>query len=183
MKFSRKELALVLGVLVVAWAAMLLGLAKWQRSRGPRSAEPELIHYPGTEGVEEQNSENLGLRKYWFLLNEDYPSKSVYEFYREEYREKGWRLVGAREPEWYRRPDGGKYYDLFSAMWVSPDSLFQVELQMKSEVRPIAGGGGAAGEEREPGIMVYVTQRRVLVPTLMAPQGREERPEGGIELP
>ncbi len=182
MKFSRRELALVLGVVVIAWVGMLLLLAKWQRGRVAASAEPELVHYPGTEGVQEQTSENLGLRKYWFLLDEDYPSKSVYHFYRDEYGKKGWRTVSPREPQWYRRSEGGKFYDL-SATWVSPDRLFQVELQMKSEVTPMERGGEVIGEERAPGIEVYVTQRRVLVPAFMLRPDERREPRGDIEVP
>jgi hypothetical protein len=183
MKFSRRELALVLGVVAIGWVAMLLLLAKWQRGRPSASAEPELVHYPGTEGVQEQTSENLGLRKYWFLLNEDYPSKSVHHFYQDEYKKKGWRMVSPREPQWYRRSEGGDFYDLFSAMWVSPDRLFQVELQMKSEVKAIEHGGEVVGEERAPGIRVYVTQRRVLVPTLMLEPAKGREPGSDIEVP
>ncbi|UCC68179.1 MAG: hypothetical protein JSV79_13905 [Armatimonadota bacterium] len=183
MKFNRREMALLLGVVVVAWAAILLGLAKWQRSRSPSSAEPELAHYPGTEQVQEQTSENLGLRKYWFLLNEDYPSKSVYHFYRDHCRQKGWRIVNPGEPQWYRRSQSGKFYDLFSTTWISPDGLFQLELQMKSEVTPIRHEGEVVGEERAPGIKVYVTQRRVLVPGFMVRPDRGGEPASEIEVP
>jgi len=183
MKFSRRELALVIGILALAWAAIMLALGKWQRTQPRAVTEPELVHYPGTERVQEQTSENLGLRKYWFLLNEDYPSKSVYYFYRNEYKEKGWRMVNPGEPQWYRRSEGGKLYDLFSATWVSPDRLFQLELQMKSEVTPIEREGEVVGEERAPGIKVYVTQRRGLIPSLMLPRDERKARPREIEVP
>jgi len=173
---NRRELLRLIVVVSIAWVAILVVLAQWQqRHPGDKRAqlEPELRHYPGTEGVAEQTSVNLGFRKYWFMLNEEYPSKSVYFFYKTELGQKGWRLVNPREPQWYRRTQGDKVYDLFTAVWLSPDRLFQVELEMKSEVKPILRGGETVGEERGPGIAVYVTQRRVLNPALMAP-GREE---------
>jgi len=185
MRFSRKELVLTVAAMVAAWVVMLLLLAAWQRrSVSARSgSEPELIHYPGTEDAAEQTSVNIGLRRYWFSLDEAYPSKSVYRFYDREYRQRGWRRSHAGEPEWYRRSESGVFYDLFHAVWVGPDRLFQVELQMKSEVKPVREGGELVTEERVPGIKVYVTQRRVIFPGAMGPPERRTRPRGEIEIP
>jgi len=182
MRFNRRELALVLGVVVVGWAVLLFVLSKWQRSQPPQVNEPELTHYPGQEDAPEQTSQTIGMRKYWFTLHEDYPSKSVYHFYHDEYRQRGWQLVGRGEPHWFRRTEGGKLYDLFPAMWLSPDRLFQVELQMKSEVKPIRERGEIVAEERTPGIEVYVTQRRALSPSLVSPSAQEGRPPAEIEV-
>ncbi|MCJ7822952.1 MAG: hypothetical protein MUQ26_07765 [Armatimonadetes bacterium] len=182
MKFSRRELALVLGVMVVGWVVLLLVLSKWQRSQPPQANEPDLIHYPGQEDVPEQTSQSINMRRYWFRLHEDYPSQSVYQFYQGEYRKRGWRRLGRGEPQWFRRTDGGKLYDLFHAMWLSPDRLFQVELQMTSEVRPIRERGDIVSEERMPGIEVYVTQRRALSPSLVSPPVPEGRTPVEIEV-
>jgi len=182
MRFNRRELALVVGVVVVAWVAVLLVLAKWQRSQPPSTDEPELIHYPGREDIAEQRSQNLGMRKYWFAFEEDYPSKSVFYFYKNAYRDKGWSLTGPEEPQWYRRTEGGKAYDLFYALWLSPDRIFQLELQMKSEVTPIREGGQVVGEDRAPGIKVYVTQKRVMAPALILPPTQRGKPPPEIEL-
>ena len=182
MRFDRRELALVLGIVVVAWVVLLFALNKWQRSKLPETREPELTHYPGQESVPEQRAENIGLRKYWFVLDEDYPSQSVYQFYRSEYRQRGWQAVGRGEPQWFRRTEGGKLFDLFHAMWISPDRLFQVELELKSEVRPIREEGVIVSEERLPGIEVYVTQRRAMSPSLISPSAPEGRPRGEVEV-
>ena len=185
MKFSRRELVLTVAAMIAAWVVMLLLLAAWQRRSGSArsGSEPELIHYPGTEDVAEQTSVNIGLRRYWFSLDEAYPSKSVYHFYDREYGERGWRRSHPGEPEWYRRSERGLFYDLFYAVWVGPDRLFQVELQMKSEVKPVWEGGELVAEERVPGIKVYVTQKRVVFPGTMGRPERRTRPRGEIEVP
>jgi hypothetical protein len=182
MRFSRRELALVLGVVVLGWVVLLLVLNKWQQSQPPQVSEPELTHYPGQEDAPEQTSQNIGLRKYWFTLNEAYPSQSVYQFYQDEYRKRGWERVGRGEPQWFRRTDGGRLYDIFHTMWMSPDRLFQVELQMTSEVKPIRERGEIVSEERMPGIEVYVTQRRALSPALVSPPAPEGKPPAEIEV-
>jgi len=182
MRFSRRELALVLGVVVVGWVVLLLVLSKWQRSQPPEVNEPELIHYPGQEDAPEQTSQSIGMRRYWFTLDEDYPSQSVYQFYQGEYRKQGWQPVGRGEPQWFRRTEGGNLYDLFHAMWLSPNRLFQVELQMKSEVKPTKERGETVSEERMPGIEIYVTQRRALSPSLVSPSAPEGRPPAEIEV-
>lgn len=177
MSFNRRELALVLGVVVIGWVALLLVLSKWQRGQ-----PPQLVHYPGQEDVPEQTSQTIGMRRYWFTLDEDYPSQSVYHFYHDEYRKRGWQAVGRGEPQWFRRTEGGDLYDLFHAMWVSPDHLFQVELQMKSEVKATKERGEIVSEERMPGIEIYVTQRRALSPSLVSPSAPEGRPPAEIEV-
>ncbi len=185
MRFGRRELVLTVAAMIAAWVVMLLLLAAWQRRSGSArpSSEPELIHYPGTEDVAEQTSVNLGLRKYWFSLDETYPSKSVYHFYDREYRQRGWRRLYRGEPQWYRRSERGMFYDLFHAVWVGPDRLFQVELEMKSEVKPVRDGGEVVAEERAPGIKVYVTQKRVIFPGTMGRPERRTKPRGEIEVP
>ncbi len=183
MGFSRRELLVTIAALGAAWVVAMLLLTAWQRRTGQRRAgsEPTLIHYPGTEDRPEQTSLNLGFRKYWFLLHEAYPSKSPYQFYDREMRQRGWRRHGAGEPQWYRRAEGGRVYDLLHAVWVSPDGLFQMELEMTSAVTQTGGEEEAVSEEREPGIKVYVTQQRVTIPSLMIPKGPGGRPRGEIE--
>jgi putative component of toxin-antitoxin plasmid stabilization module len=75
------------------------------------------------------------------------------------------------------------FYDLFHAVWVGPDRLFQVELEMKSEVKPVRDGGEVVAEERAPGIKVYVTQKRVILPGSMGRPERRTKPRGEIEVP
>lgn len=183
MGFSRRELLVAIAGLAAAWVVAMVLLTAWQRRSGQRQtgAEPALVHFPGTEGVAEQTSANLGFRKYWFPLDETYPSKSPYQFYDREMRQRGWRRHGAGEPQWYRRTEGGQVYDLLHAVWVSPDKLFQLELEMTSAVTQTEGEEEAVSEEREPGIKVYVTQQRVTIPSLMIPKGPGGRPRGEIE--
>lgn len=183
MNISRKELLRVLGVILLAWVILLLALGKWQQRQAPsRAAEAELVHYPGTEGIQEQLSPNLGFRKYWFRLNEEYPSKSVFYFYQNEMGAKGWQLVSGGEPQWRRQESKDEITDLFDAMWVSPDRLFQLELEMASHVKLLRNGSDMPSEEREPGIRVYVTLRRVNMPGLMVPGPPKEPRRGEIEL-
>jgi hypothetical protein len=179
--FDRRRLLRMIALLAVAWAAILIGLASWQRSRpaGAR-AEPQLLHYPGAEQVQEQTAPNLGLRKYWFRLNEDYPSKSVYYFYQDQLEAIGWQRLGTGEPQWVRRVESNLARDLFQAVWVSPDHLFQVELEMMSLVRPANDGSSPAGQEREPGIQVFVTLRRVLHPGIIIQPRAAEGGDNGI---
>lgn len=187
---NKRELLRTVALVLAAWVALLYGLARWQASRpGGRPAgsepgsEPRLIHYPGTEGVAEQTSLNIGLRKYWFRLDEDYPSKSVYYFYRNQLEPRGWRRLGEAEPKWVRRLDKGAARDLFQAVWVSPDNLFQVELQMMSVVHQVKEREPASRERREPGIQVFVTQRRALHPGIIMQDRRHPSPADGISGP
>lgn len=184
MSISRKELLRVLGVILLAWVILLLALGKWQQRQAPErvGAEPELVHYPGTEGIQEQLAPNLGFRKYWFRLNEDYPSKSVFYFYQNEMGAKGWQLVSGGEPQWRRRESKDEIADLFHATWLSPDRLFQLDVEMVSRVKLTRQGPEMANEEREPGIRVYVTLRRVSMPGLMVPGPPKEPRRGEIEL-
>jgi hypothetical protein len=149
----------------------------------PRPRSPQLIHYPGTEGIEEQTSPNIGLRKYWFKLNEDYPSKSVFYFYQNELEPKGWQRMGTAEPQWARQEVKGKAHDILRSLWVSPDRLFQLELEMMSVAAPIRSGDETVSEDREPGIRVYVTLRRTLHPGIMLQRPAAEPPRAGIEVP
>jgi hypothetical protein len=162
-KFNKRELLRMVALVAVVWVAILLGIWRWQQSR-PAGAgrEPQLIHYPGTEQVQEQTSPNIGLRKYWFELNEEYPSKSVYYFYQRQLEPQGWKQLGAGEPKWGRAVDGDETRDLFGAVWVSPDHLWTVDLQMMSVVKPAKSDDPLAGEERQPGIQVFVTLRRAV---------------------
>jgi hypothetical protein len=179
-KVDRKDLIRVVGIVAIIWVASLVLVAKWQRSARPSDApsEPELIHYPGYEGVPEQTAPNLGWRKYWFELNEEYPSKSVYYFYRRELDAKGWQLLGAREPDWVRRTVKDNVFDLFHAVWASPDGIFQIELEMQSSVDLIKSGDQVVAEERSPTTLVYVTLRRSLAPQLLL-QPRGDRGSNG----
>lgn len=185
MKVNRRELLRVVAIVAIAWVVLLLVLTKWQRSTRARqaAAEPELIHYPGTEDIEEQTSENLGFRKYWFHLDEAYPSLSVYHFYRNRLESSGWRPLTSGEPGWIRQSAKDKGYDICRAVWLSPDRLFQIEVEMKSEVDLLRRDGEVVDEDREPGIEVYITQRRSLHPAMML-QPTPREPRGGeIELP
>ncbi len=178
-QINRREMLRAIAIAAIVWVAILFVVARWQRGSSKASgSEPPLLHYPGTEGVIEQTSPNLGFRKYWFTLNEDFPSKSVYLFYQRELRQKGWHRLGRGEPQWMRQPAGDKSRDLLGAMWVSPDNLFQLELQMVSTARAVKQGDKTVGEERQPGIEVYVTLRRALNPSIfMQPKRVEETPE------
>ncbi|MFB3881121.1 MAG: hypothetical protein ACE149_07650 [Armatimonadota bacterium] len=169
-RFNRRELLGMLALVGLLWLVLLAGLARWQRGRAaPATAEPQLVHYPGTENVAEQTSANLGLRKYWFRLEEEYPSESVYRFYRDQLEPKGWRPIGAVAPQWVRRSEKDVTRDLFATGWISPDGLFHIDLQMMSVVHP-AKEGSASGEERERGIRVYVTLRRSAPPEILLDQ-------------
>jgi len=185
MNLKRRELLQVVALVAVAWVAVLFFLTRWQRETIPTSdvREPELIHYPGTEGIEEQTSENLGFRKYWFTLNEDYPSKSVYYFYANQLEPEGWRPLHQAEPRWVRQTWKKDMRDLFQAVWVSPDSLFQIELEMMSVLHPIEQGKMTVGSEREPGIQVFVTLRRSLHPSIILEPRHQSKPTLDIDTP
>jgi len=185
MGFNRTQLFIMIAIVCAAWVGLVLGLSRWQQStRAARSpVEPELPDFPGTEGVAEQTSPNLGWRKYWFHLNEDYPSKSPLNFYQAEMVSRGWVLAGSQLPQWHRRSGDEEAYDVLEATWVAPDRLFQLDLQMLSRVALVAQAGEVLGEDRAPGIEVYGTLRRVLAPGLIVPQSPPPGPRSGIELP
>lgn len=182
----RRDLMIVLGLLVVGWLVLMAGLAKLQRSRAAEnvSVEPKLIHYPGTEGVEEQTSSNLGFHKYWFQLKEDYPSLSVFYFYQKQLQPEGWKLVGTAAPNWVQQESKDELLDIFRATWLGPKGLFQLDLEMMSTVKIVPHEVGTATEQREPGIKVYVTLRRAMFPGFPMPQQDQEptRPPGEIEV-
>jgi hypothetical protein len=54
-------------------------------------------------------------------------------------------------------------------VWISPDNLFRLELEMVSVVRDRRQENRVVGEEREAGIQVYVTLRRELAASILAP--------------
>ena len=179
MKFNRREFLRVLSVVVLIWVAFLFVLARWQKAApaaGGRT-EPKLVHYPGTEGVPEQTSPNLGFRKYWFTLNEEFPSKSVYYFYKSALESKGWRPLQRSDPEWVHRRMGSESRDLFQSIWMSPDRLFEVNLEMMSVSRQVDKKDPTMGETRDPGIQVFVTQRRSLNPSAVMQPRETEAPE------
>lgn len=181
---QRRELLIIMALLVVGWMLAMGLLGRWQASRDQRrGAEPELPRYPGTEAVEEQTSPSIGLRKYWFRVEEDYPSDSVYRFYRRELEARGWRLVGGdTRPGWTRQRQGEELLDVFRATWVDAKGLFQVDLEMTSTVRQREGDLGQLIQERDPGMKVYVTMRRVLIPGLGPPPDRSAPHESGVEV-
>ncbi len=183
MTFKRRELLRTVAVIAAAWVVLLLLLNRWHRSSKPEpgGTEPVLVHYPGYEDVEEQTSANLGFRKYWFRLNEDYPSRSVYYFYRNLLEPEGWQPLARGEPQWVRQTTKREARDLFEAIWVSPDRLFQIELEMMSEVKLVTEGDALVLEEREPGIQVFVTQRRALHPGIILQRQPPEGERGFIE--
>jgi len=184
MSVRRKDLFLVLAVILIAWVAVMAGLARWQRSRAVKqvAVQPELPHFPGTEAVQEQTVPNLGWTKYWFTLNEDYPSKSVYYFYRKELEPQGWRRIPAAEPQWYRMESGEEARDMLRATWLAPNRLHQIDLEMVSVVELEREAASVVGETREPGIRIYVTLRRVLMPGLLRPPQPTQPPRGAIEV-
>jgi len=175
----------MIAVVCAAWVGLVLGLSRWQHSRSATrpSAEPYFPHFPGTEGVAEQTSPNLGWRKYWFRLNEDYPSKSVLNFYQHEMDAQGWLLAGNQQPHWHRRNGDDEAYDVLEATWVAPNRLFQLDLQMLSRVTLVSQAEEVLSEDRARGIEVWVTLRRVLAPGLIVPQPVPATPRSGIELP
>ncbi len=182
-ELNRWELIRTVAVVAAIWVAILVVASRWQ-GRGVEATgknAPELVHYPGTRDVEEQHSENLGFRKYWFTLNEDYPSKSVYYFYRDELEPKGWVPLHRGEPAWVRQFAKDEARDVFLAMWGSPDNLFQLQLDMMSTAKRVDEDGVQPSEEREPGIEVFVTLQRTLHPGLiMRPKTPAGRP--GVEI-
>lgn len=175
----RRDLVVALVAMLVGWILLLTLISKWQRGRaGERvTNEPALIHYPGTEAVEEQTASTTGFRRYWFHLNEDYPSLSVYQFYKNKLEADGWKPVGQSPPVWVSRPDKNATSDLFRATWVDRKGLFQFDVEMVSTMTETKRAGGATSKDRKPGIDVYVTIRRVLLPGITFPQP-ETKPEG-----
>ena len=184
MRVSRKEILIGIGVVLLAWVLVLVALSRWQANRPAKqvSVQPQLPHYPGTEGVAEQESENLGWRKYWFTLSEPYPSTSVYQFYRQEMAAQQWRLVPEEEPKWAREETDEGARDLFHATWLAPNRLYQLDLDMMSVVNQKREEGRVVREVRQPGIRVYVTLRRVVMPGLLLPPTEPEKPKGEIEV-
>jgi len=185
---SRRELLHIIGVVFVVWLVLVAGLAKWQRWQAARDTEAAVVevdlpHYPGTEDIQEQTSPTLGWRKYWFELDEGYPSKSVVYFYRNQLEQAGWRLLGPGEPEWYRRESPDEVRDLLQAVWLSPDALFQIQVDLVSVVDQVMHEGEPVGEQRQPGMYVYVTLSRAMMPMLIRPGPERPRPRSEIEVP
>lgn len=180
----RRELLVVLVAVLVGWVVLISLLSKWQRGRaGDRvTNEPAFVHYPGTESVQEQTASTTGFRRYWFHLNEDYPSLSVYRFYKSKLEPDGWRAVGQSPPNWVSRPDKSATSDLLRATWIDKQGLFQLDVEMVSTVTATKQPDGTTVKARKPGIEVYVTMRRVLLPGVTFPQP-ETRPEGTPQGP
>jgi len=180
----RRELLVALGVILVGWIVLMVALARWQRGKAGEKtwSEPELVHYPGAESAPEQTVPNLGIRRYWFHLSEDYPSQSVFGFYRKMLEAEGWRRVGENPPTWVRRQSKDEIWDGFDASWTDPKGLFQLDLQMVSQVRLARHEGSEPTERREPGIEVFVTQRRALFPGFALPPQRSAPPRREIEV-
>ena len=190
MKVNRRELLHIIGVVFVVWLVLVAGLSKWQQWQAARETEvgvavvePELPHYPGTEDIPEQTSPALGWRKYWFELDEGYPSKSVLYFYRNELEQDGWRLLGPGEPVWYRRESPDEVRDLLQAVWLSPDALFQIQVDLVSVVERVMHDGEPVGEHRQPGMYVYVTLSRAMMPMLIRPGPQRPPSRSEIEVP
>ncbi len=163
MERRRRDILKAMVAMALVWALLVVGASQWQR-RASRPNEPKLLHYPGTESVQEQVVANLGYHKYWFHFGEEYPSTRVYQFYRKELAEQGWRFAWGEEPRWERRMGKGKAQDLFMAGWVSRDGLFEITLQLLSEVKLKTADGDIISEQRAPGMEVYVTLRRSMMP-------------------
>ncbi len=181
-QLDKRRLVRMIALVALAWVAILLVVSRLEHI-GHGEGIPRLIHYPGTEDVQEQTATNLGMRKYWFRLNEEYPSKSVYYFYQRELEPRGWKQMGQNEPKWGRTVEGGQTRDLFETLWVSPDKLWTIELQMMSVVKPVKGGGALAGEEREQGIQTYVTLRRALHPGILFQENERPPQTEGVKAP
>ncbi len=166
----RRDFVILLGILVVGWLLLMAGLARWQRSRpvSPAAAEPPLIRYPGAESAPEQTADPTGFRRYWFHLNEDYPSLSVYNFYKQQLEGERWRPLGQGQPQWVRREDRDVSRDLFRATWISANGLFQIDLEMTSTVQ-VTKHDDTRVEQRQPGMDVFVTMRRALMPGITTP--------------
>jgi hypothetical protein len=154
-------------IVLIVWVGVMIGLSHYQSAR-----IPPLLHYPGTESVKEQLVPNLGWRKYWFKLDQDYPSTAAYDFYAKALVPKGWWLANRVAPGWYRKDEKGKVSDVFTATWVSPDRIYQVDLQMASIVHPKREGKRVISETRDPGLLVYVTMRRSMGPWLLEKEGK-----------
>lgn len=184
MQTNRKELFLVIGAVLLVWMLLVVCVTRWHASRVPKGAgvAPELPHFPGTESIQEQESENLGWRKYWFTLEEDFPSTTAYQFYQKELSGQGWRPVPEGEPQWVRQETKDEARDLFQATWLAPNRLYRVDLEMMSVVKERREGGRVVGETREPGIKVFVTLQRVLDPALLFAPSEPEAGKGEIEV-
>jgi hypothetical protein len=163
----------------------MAGLTRWQRGRpgGSTAPEPRLIRYPGTESAPEQTAEATGFHRYWFHLNEDYPSLSVYTFYKQQLESEGWRPVNEGQPQWNRREGKDKSGDLFRATWTSANGLFQLDLEMVSPVQ-MAQSEGTRTETRQPGLDIFVTMQRTLLPPGIAtPLPKPKREPGAPSGP
>ena len=177
---NRRELIVAILVVVVGWIALMVVLGKWQNRQAVERG-PALPHYPGTESVKEQLVPNLGWRKYWFTLDQDYPSTAVYQFYQSELAPKGWRRIGTT-PTWVRVPGKDKMSDLFQTVWVSADRVYEIDLQMVSTADVTIRGAAVTSEKRRPGMQVYVTLRRSTGPWLLQPGKQGAPPPGAIDL-
>ena len=154
-------------IVIIVWVAIMIGLSRYQSTR-----IPPLLHYPGTESAKEQLVPNLGWRKYWFTLDQGYPSTAPYDFYAKALVAKGWWLANRYTPAWYRKDGKEEASDLFAATWVSPDKVYQIDLQMASKVHLKREGKRVTSEVRDRGIAVYVTLRRSIGPWLVEKEGK-----------
>lgn len=168
---GRREIIRTVAIVCVLWVAVTVLLAQWQQRT--QKLPPPFLHYPGYERVPEQTIPNLGSRKYWFTLRESYPSLSVFHFYDQALRARGWRPLWKTEPAWQRTSRDDTRQDGFSAMWVSRDRQYQLQLQMQSTVKVLREGERVVSETRRPGIQVWVTMQRSVGPWLLGPT--EER--------
>ncbi len=170
---NRAEFIRAVLLLCLVWVLITIGLAAWQRRSQPLG--PPLLHYPGTESVTEQTVPTLASRKYWFQLREDYPSLSVFTFYQQALAARGWHSTWTVTPTWQRVPGEGQANDVFEAAWISPDRVYQLQLQMVSTVT-VTKAGESTTEVRQPGIKVYVTQMQSVGPWLLEQKPKEQRP-------
>jgi hypothetical protein len=65
---------------------------------------------------------------------------------------------------------------------MDPKGLFQLDLEMASTVRLAKHDLGTETQDREPGIKVYVTLRRSLLPGMLMPPEEAAPPRGEIEV-
>ena len=165
MNWRVREIAIVTAVLAIGWIALMIGLSRLQNRTPQESSLPQFPHYPGTETIQEQvMSGATDIRKYWFFFNEDYPATTVYRWYQKQLTGEGtWFHPGSSEPTWVRTQQKDKSVDVFTAVWLSQDKLFEIDLEMVSTVPIMKQYGETIVKSRDPGMKVYVTLRRNMV--------------------
>jgi len=167
---SRREILRAIIVLCLIWIAVTVVLARWQKG------SPPLLHYPGTESMPEQTVPNMGTRRYTFALHEDYPSLTAFRWYQQALAARGWKPLFQGEPGWRREVRGDTAQDVFTALWVSPNRVYQLQLQLLSTAKLTRAGDRVISETREPGLYAVVSQQRSMGPWLLEQEKKEQPP-------